>query len=93
MNEEIIVQIGGMMFVILLLVPLAVVVAWQGFKTWQTRMSTREQIARDEAYRRLAEETVSVQQKIVENQQRMMKDLSDMKKSINAVEKMLREID
>ena len=51
------------------------------------------EIARDEAYRKLAEEAVSVQRKMVEEQQKMVNVLAEMKERINAMERMLREID
>lgn len=86
MNEEVISQIGGMVFVLVLLVPLAVVLVWQGFKTWQMRTTSRAEIARDEAYRKLAEEAISVQTKISE-------DLSDLRVRVASIEKMLREVD
>ena len=86
MNEDVISQIGGMVFVLILLVPLAVVVVWQCFRTLQTRMTSREEIARDEAYRKLAEEAILVQKKISE-------DLSDLRVRVASIEKMLREIE
>ena len=51
------------------------------------------QIARDEVYRKLAEEAVSAQQKIANDQQRIVKDLAEMKQCIYAMEKMLREVE
>lgn len=86
MNEEVISQIGGMVFVLLLLVPLAVVLVWQGFRTWQKRISSKAEIARDEAYRKLAEEAILVQTKILE-------ELSDLRVRVASIEKMLREVD
>lgn len=93
MNEDVIFGIGGMIFVLVLLVPLAVVLAWQGLRLWQMRITSTAEIARDEAYRKLAEEAVIVQQKMAEDQQKIVKDLSEMKERINAMEKMLREVD
>jgi len=55
-------------------------------------LSSRAEIARDEAYRKLAEEAVSVQQKMAEDQQRIAKDLSEMKDRIYAIEKMLSDV-
>lgn len=86
MNEGVIFGIGGMVFVLVLLVPLAVVLVWQGFKTWQIRTTSRAEIARDEAYRKLAEEAISLQKKIAE-------DLSDLRIRIASIEKMFREVD
>ena len=86
MNEEVIFGISGMIFVLVIIVPLTVVLLWQGFKTWQMRTMSRVEIARDEAYRKLAEEAISVQQKMAE-------DLSDLRIRITSIEKMLREVD
>ncbi|WP_104371490.1 hypothetical protein [Desulfocucumis palustris] len=86
MNEEVISQISGMVFALVLLVPLAVVLVWQGLRTWQIRMTSRAEIARDEAYRKLAEEAISAQTKISE-------DLSDLRFRVASIEKMLREVE
>ncbi|AEG59645.1 hypothetical protein [Desulforamulus ruminis] len=86
MNEGVIFGIGGMIFVLVIIVPLTVVLVWQGFKTWQMRTMSRVEIARDEAYRKLAEEAISVQQK-------MAGDLSDLRIRVTSIEKMLREVD
>ncbi len=86
MSEEVILPIGGMIFILVLLVPLAVVLAWQGFKTYQVKISSNAEIARDEAYRKLAEEAVAVQRKISE-------DLADLRARVASIEKMLREIE
>lgn len=59
-----------------------VLVVWQGFKGRQLKTVSRAEIARDEAYRNLAEEAILAQQKIIEDQQRIVKDLSEMKEHI-----------
>ncbi|MEL7567801.1 MAG: hypothetical protein AAGU27_23390 [Dehalobacterium sp.] len=85
MNNE----FAGMSFalVILILVTIvAVILIWQLFKSWQIKMASRAEIARDEAYRKLAEEAVSVQKKIGE-------DLSDLRTRIESIEKILREVE
>ncbi|TYO94832.1 hypothetical protein [Desulfallas thermosapovorans] len=86
MNEEVILPIGGMIFILVLLVPLAVVLAWQGFRTYQIKITSKAEIARDEAYRKLAEEAVAVQRKISD-------DLADLRARVASIEKMLREIE
>ncbi|SFR05199.1 hypothetical protein [Desulfoscipio geothermicus] len=60
----------------------AVVVITQALKTARAKTKSMAEIARDEAYRKLAEEAVSVQQKIAE-------DLSDVRVRIASMEKML----
>ncbi|NLC06644.1 MAG: hypothetical protein GX755_01530, partial [Syntrophomonadaceae bacterium] len=68
-------------------------VGWQGFKSWQIKTATKAELSRDERYRKLAEEAIAVQQKIAEDQQRIVNDLSEMKERIKAMEKLLREVD
>ncbi|MGI6422532.1 MAG: hypothetical protein ACOX0N_10105 [Syntrophomonadaceae bacterium] len=96
MNEEIVFGIGGMGFVLVILTLItiiAVVVITQALKTQRAKETSRAEIARDEAYRKLAEETLSVQRKISEGQEKMASDLSLMKERILSMEKMLREIE
>jgi len=96
MNEEVVFGIGGMGFVLVILALLTVIIVaaiTQGTKIVKARTMSAAQIARDEAYRKLAEEAVSAQQKIANDQQKIMKDLAEMKQSIYAMEKMLREVE
>lgn len=96
MNEELVFGIGGMGFVLVILTLItiiAVVVITQALKTQRAKNASMAEIARDEAYRKLAEEALSVQRKISEEQQIMASDLSLMKERILSMEKMLREIE
>jgi Na+-transporting methylmalonyl-CoA/oxaloacetate decarboxylase gamma subunit len=96
MNEEVIFGIGGMGFVLVILTLItiiAVVVISQALKTARAKTVSMAEIARDEAYRKLAEEAVSVQRKMAEDQQKIVNVLAEMKERINAMERMLREID
>jgi len=89
MDKEIIFGIGGMGFVLvilLLITIVAVVVISQLLKTTRAKTVSMAEIARDEAYRKLAEEAVALQRKIAG-------DLSDLRTRITSMEKMLREID
>ena len=72
--------------IITMLFILVVVLVWQGFKTWQARTVSLAEIAREEAYRKLAEEAVAVQQK-------MAADLKDLRTRITAMEKILRDVE
>lgn len=91
MNQD---MIGyGFALVILCLVAVAVVVIiFQVFKNSRTKIATAAEIARDEAYRKLAEEAITVQRKTAEDQQKITRDISEMKERINSIEKMLREV-
>jgi Zn-dependent alcohol dehydrogenase len=96
MNEEVIFGIGGMGFVLVILTLItiiAVVVISQALKTARAKTVGMAEITRDEAYRKLAEEAVSVQRKMAEDQQKIVNVLAEMKERINAMERMLREID
>lgn len=96
MNEDIIFGIGGMgfvLFILTLITIVAVVVISQVLKTSRAKAASMAEIARDEAYRKLAEKAVSAQQMIAGEQQRISKDLAEMKGSIQAMEKMLREVE
>lgn len=95
MNEDIIFGLGGMgfvLFILMLITIVAVVVISQALKTSRARTTGRAEIARDEAYRKLAEESIAVQRKMAEDQRKITNDLSEMKARINAIEKMLREV-
>lgn len=65
---------------------LIVILVWQGFKTWQARTLNLAEIAREEAYRKLAEEAVLVQQK-------MAADLADVRTRITTMEKILKDVE
>lgn len=96
MNEEVIFGIGGMGFVLVILTLItivAVVVVTQLLKTSRAKAASMAAVTRDEAYRQLAGEAVSVQRQIVEAQQQIGRDLAEMKERLAAIEKMLREID
>lgn len=95
MNQEVIFGIGGMgfvLFILTLITILAVVIISQVLKTSRAKTQGMAEIARDEAYRKLAEESISVQRKMTEDHQKIVNDLSEMKERINAIEKMLREV-
>ncbi len=83
------IEYAGMLFVLVILTLvtiIAVVVIKQALKTARAKTISMAQIAREEAYRKLAEEAISLQKKISE-------DLSDMRTRIVSIEKMLREVD
>lgn len=82
-------ELPGMVFVLVILsliTIVAVVVISQALKTARAKTMSMAEIARDEAYRKLAEEAVSVQRKISE-------DLADLRVRVASMEKMLREVD
>lgn len=96
MNQEVVFGIGGMGFVLVILALITIIIVaviTQGTKIVRAKTMSASQIARDEAYRKLAEEAVLAQQKLANDQQRIIKDLAEMKQCIYAMEKMLREVE
>jgi hypothetical protein len=65
-----------------------VVVVWQWFATRRARAS----VAREEAYRKLAEQAIAVQQRTAEEQQKISEDLGELRTRVSAIEKLLREV-
>jgi hypothetical protein len=79
--------------IVLVLVGSVVIVgAWQGMKTAQADHIARETVARDEAYRKLAEDLATSQRKSADAQQRIAESLADVGTKVNAIEKMIREV-
>jgi type VI protein secretion system component VasK len=66
-----------------------IVIAWQAFVTWRSRMS----IAREEAYRHLAEQVTQAQSKTAECLEKATTHLSDLRRRMAEVERILKEVD
>lgn len=73
---------------ILMVTVIATVAVWQGLGTWRARM----QIAREQAYQKLAEEMASSQKTAAAELQRMANDLADLRARTEEVERMLKEV-
>jgi hypothetical protein len=78
------IEIAEMGFVLGILT-LGLVLVSQGLKTWQAKNKYMAEISRDEAYRKLAEESTV-------KQRQMANDLSDLRTRVANIEKMLRDI-
>jgi len=90
------IEIAGMGFVLVILsliTIILVVIIWQALKTERSKTLSKAMLARDEAYRKLAEETAAAQKKMLEDHRRMAEDLADMRQRIVSIEKMLREVE
>ena len=70
-----------------LITVLIVVVLWQWFATRRARAS----VVREEAYRKLAEQSSAAQQSTAEAQQKISEDLGELRTRVSAIEKLLRE--
>jgi hypothetical protein len=91
MNQDMI-GYGFALVILCLVTVMFVVIISQVFKNSRTKIATAAEIARDEAYRNLAEEAITVQRKTAEDQQKITRDISEMKERISSIEKMLREV-
>lgn len=72
---------------------LIIVSSYQAFKTQQTKTLAKAQIARDEAYRELAEQSSNAIKRTANEQERMAADLAELRNRIASIEKMLREVE
>src|SRR5690606_17949769 len=67
---------------------IVVVAIWQVFASWRSRMS----VAREEAYRKLAEDSMALQKQLAEQQTRMERDLATISGRVCGIEKVLEEV-
>lgn len=85
---SVIMAVGGMVLIGLLLA----LIIWQVFRTAQSKIVVAETVARDEEYRKLAEQTATAQDKLASQQQRIADDMADLRERITAIERMLSEV-
>ncbi len=64
------------------------VIAWQFFATWRARMS----VAREEAYRSLAEESTRAQHRVADRLEAAVAELTDIRQRTTELERMLKEV-
>jgi hypothetical protein len=72
---------------------LLMLLGWQVFKTWQVSIANRVNLARDQAYQELADKAVYTQQKLLEQSERLVADVTDVKSRILGIEQKLAEVD
>ena len=77
------------MMIFVLLTIIIVVVLVQVFASYMARMS----IQREEAYRRLAEQATTAEQKSADEQQKSAKALENINQRLAAIEKILRDVE
>jgi hypothetical protein len=85
-------EIIGMFYPLLLFILITVIVVallWQGFATYRARAI----LAREEAYRKLAEQASTAEQKAAQEQQKIAIALDDLRLRVAAIEKILREVE
>lgn len=80
----------GMMFIIALVASLVI---WQVFRTKQSTIESRAAIAHEEAYRRLAEEVTSIQNRTAAELHQLTEGMADLRVRVTTIERMLREVE
>jgi cell division protein FtsB len=76
--------ISGILFTVVV-----IVVVIQGFSTYRAKMS----LTREEAYRKLAEQSTAALQKAADEQQKTNATLENLSTRLAAIEKILREVE
>ena len=80
----------GIMFIVAIV---ATVLIWQIFRTRQATIESRERIAQEEAYRRLAEEMTSIQKRTTAELDQLTEGMADIRVRVASIERMLREVE
>jgi len=65
-----------------------IVVIWQGMATWRARMS----VAREAAYRQLADDSVKAQERTADRLDRAVAELTDLRQRTAELERLLKEV-
>jgi hypothetical protein len=81
---EAMIAVGG----IAMITVITAVAIWQVLASWRARMS----IAREDAYRKLAEENLSAQTRLVVQQQRIADDVTSINERVAGIEKLLKDV-
>ncbi len=87
---------GSVLFtlVVLTLVTFAICFGiWQYLKTRRATLESRAEIAREEAYRRLAEEATSVQNRTAAELHQLTEGMADLRVRVATIERVLREVE
>lgn len=87
---------GSVLFtlVVLTLVTFAICFGiWQYLKTRRATLESRAEIAREEAYRRLAEESTSVQNRTAAELHQLTEGMADLRVRVATIERVLREVE
>jgi hypothetical protein len=82
---EAMIAVGGIAMVTIIVV----VSIWQIFLSWRAKMS----VAREEAYRQLAETSAEAQQDLSGRQQRMSEDLAAVSQRLANIERILQQVE
>lgn len=86
---SVILVVGTMVLVTIIIV----VVLWQVFHTRRSTLESRAMIAQEEAYRRLAEESTSLQHRTAAELNQLTEGMADLRVRVATIERMLREVE
>ena len=81
---EALIAIGG----ITMITVIVGVAIWQVLASWRARMS----VAREEAYRKLADESVALHRQLVDQQSSIARDLAGLSDRVGGIERLLKEV-
>lgn len=87
---------GSVIFVIsivAIVAAVALVLIWQIFKTSQARTAAAVTAARDEAYRKLAEQSALAQETMAADFATLNTSIADLRERVASIEKMMREVE
>lgn len=71
----------------------AAIAVWQIFRTWQVYITNKAAVERDHAFEVLADKAVYTQQKLLEQQERMLGELDDLRNRVVGIEQMLKQVE
>ena len=69
------------------------ILVWQVFKTWQANMEHRATLARDRSFERLADKAVYTQQKLLEQQEKLLLEMNSVRDRVTGIEQKLAAVD
>jgi predicted Holliday junction resolvase-like endonuclease len=84
-------QLWGLVFVVVVAVVLIVIIG-QIMGMRGEHLTNKAEVARDEAYKTLAEQAVAAQQAALDEQQKIAGELAKVQSRLSAIEKLLSEV-
>ena len=84
---------GSVLLVVIAVAVIVGIIVYQSFKTKQQTIESRAQIAQEEAYRKLAEEATSIQNRTAAELHQLTEGMADLRVRVATIERMLREVE
>src|SRR5687767_1264645 len=69
------------------------ILVWQVFKTWQASMEHKAVLARDRSFETLADKAVYTQQKLLEQQEKLLVEMDSVRDRVTGIEQKLAAVD